>query len=215
MPLKVNEIFLSIQGESSYAGWPCAFIRLTGCNLRCSYCDTRYAYTEGAELTVEEIMEKVRGLGCSLVEVTGGEPLLQDETPRLVRELIDSGHTVLLETNGSFDISCVDRRCIKVVDIKCPSGGEHESYDHQNTLRLQDHDELKFVVGARQDYEFAANMFELIRKRFRKMNVIHFSPVFGVLPPKDLARWIIDDGLDVRLNLQLHKYVWDPDRRGV
>lgn len=215
MALVVNEIFHSIQGESGYNGWPCSFVRLTGCNLRCSYCDTRYAYDEGSLMTVQEIVGRVRAFDCPLVEITGGEPLLQEETPGLIADLLDLGHTVLLETNGSRDISVVDGRCVRIVDIKCPSSGESGANDLENLRRLEPHDEIKCVIGTRADYEFARDVLGFTAQRPRVGNVIHFCPVFGKLEAKDLAEWILHDRLRVRLGLQLHKIIWAPDRRGV
>jgi len=209
--LKVNEIFYSIQGESSYAGLPCVFVRLTGCNLRCSYCDTTYAYEEGADLLIEKILERAKGYACRLVEITGGEPLVQAGTPELVARLLNQGHTVLMETNGSLDIGRVDTRCIKIMDIKCPSSGEASKNDLDNLRKLSDRDEVKFVLGTREDYEFAKGI-ALSRLQGK---VILFSTVFGRLEPKTLADWILEDRLDVRLQLQLHKYIWDPNLRGV
>ncbi|MCP4715272.1 MAG: radical SAM protein, partial [Deltaproteobacteria bacterium] len=152
--MKVNEIFYSIQGESSYAGYPCVFVRLTGCNLRCSYCDTRYAYDEGEDCTEEQVLERIAAYGCSLVEITGGEPLLQPDTPGLISRLLDRGCRVLLETNGSMDIGSVDRRCVRIVDIKCPSSGEAGRNDEANLARLTAQDEVKFVIGTREDFDF-------------------------------------------------------------
>lgn len=213
--LKVNEIFYSIQGESSFAGWPTLFIRLTGCNLRCSYCDTQYAYHEGTEMSVADILQKTRSFNCRLAEITGGEPLIQADTPDLVKALLDSGWAVLLETNGSKDISQVDRRCIKIVDFKCPSSGEAGSNDFANIDRLQDHDEVKCVIGSREDYEYACNVFYSVRQNPERRSTVLFSPVFDWLAPETLAEWVLADQLKVRLNLQLHKYIWDPNRRGV
>ena len=215
MALFVNEIFHSIQGESSYAGWPCAFVRLSGCNLRCSYCDTRYAYEEGVSMAIPDIIARVRSYDCRLIEVTGGEPLMQEDTPRLIRDLIRCGHTVLLETNGSRDISRVDDRCVRIVDFKCPSSGEAESNDFDNLDRLKPHDELKCVIGDRADYEFAKDIVRLIRADFRDRVTIHFSPMFGRLKVEQLAEWILEDRIRVRLNLQLHKIIWGSDKRGV
>lgn len=215
MALRVNEIFHSIQGESGYAGWPCVFVRLTGCNLRCSYCDTRYAYDEGDLVTLREIIGRVRRFDCPLVEITGGEPLLQAETPGLIAELLDLGHTVLLETNGSMDISAVDRRCVKIVDFKCPSSGESDANDMGNLGRLGPPDEIKCVIGTREDYEFAREIERLIAERAGTCATVCFSPVFGKLEPKELAEWILADRLRVRLGMQLHKIIWEPDRRGV
>lgn len=215
--LLVNEIFSSIQGESSYAGWPCGFVRLSGCNLRCSYCDTRYAYDEGTSLEIDQIIERVKELRCSLVEITGGEPLLQKATPELISRLLDLGYRVLLETNGSLDISKVDTRCIKIVDFKCPSSGEAGSNDLENIRRLGAQDEVKCVIADRADYAFALKIVDMVRLR-RDLPfpcTVNFSPVFGRLDPRQLVAWILGDKLNVRLNLQLHKYVWNPDQRGV
>jgi 7-carboxy-7-deazaguanine synthase len=216
MGLRVNEIFYSIQGESSYAGRPCAFVRLTGCNLRCSYCDTQYAYDEGNYLDLTEIMDRVRSFSCTLVEVTGGEPLIQEETPVLIEALLDLGLTVLLETNGSRSISTVDQRCTKIVDFKCPSSGEADSNDLGNIARLQPHDEIKFVLGDREDYRYAKKLTGFIHKRSPYWtNTVFFSPVFGKLAPRELAEWMLADHIRARLSLQLHKYIWPPDKRGV
>ena len=212
MALKVNEIFHSIQGESSFSGYPCVFVRLTGCNLRCSYCDTRYAYDEGDDLEIEEILKRVKSFQCRLVEITGGEPLLQRETPRLIHSLLDDSFTVLLETNGSLDISLVDSRCIKIVDVKCPSSGAVEHNNFENFAKLTAADELKFVIGDRKDYEYAKGV---LGKEAIQAGQIHFAPVFGLISPEALADWILKDHLTVRLNLQLHKFIWHPEQRGV
>jgi len=213
--LRVNEVFYSIQGESSYAGRPCVFVRLTGCNLRCSYCDTQYAYEEGQELEIGEVVDRVASYQCPLVEVTGGEPLMQKETPALIQRLLDEGYEVLLETDGSQDISQVDGRCVKIVDMKCTSSGEAERNDLKNLERLTDKDEIKFVIGDREDYEYAKEKLDLIESNPQRIQTVHFSPVFGKLEPKDLAEWIKEDRLDVRVHLQLHKIIWEPDQRGV
>lgn len=214
--LRVNEVFHSIQGESSFAGWPCVFVRLTGCNLRCTYCDTRYAYEEGEDLSMPDVLLKVKAFDCPLVEITGGEPLLQEEAPRLAEALLSHGLVVLVETNGSRDISLIDSRCTRIVDLKCPSSGQMEANDYANLGRLGDHDELKFVLSDREDYDFARDHVQRLKKgRFGAMIPVHFSPVFGRLDPADLAQWILDDRLQVRLNVQLHKLIWGPDRRGV
>lgn len=215
MPLKVNEIFYSIQGESSYIGRPCVFVRTTGCNLRCSYCDTRYAYDEGQEMEIEEIIERVASYECPLVEVTGGEPLIQKETPTLIHRLLEEGFEVLLETNGSQDISWIDERCVKIVDIKCPSSGEEKKNDLENLTRLTDRDEIKFVIGGRKDYEYAKKILDLIDTNFSKKTPPHFSHAFGKMDPKILAKWILEDHLNVKLHIQLHKTIWDPEQRGV
>jgi 7-carboxy-7-deazaguanine synthase len=213
--LKVNEIFYSIQGESSYAGYPCVFVRLTGCNLKCSYCDTRYAYYEGTELQVEEILERVKAFLCPLVEVTGGEPLLQKETPHLIIRLLDEGFTVLMETNGSLDISRTDPRCVRIVDLKCPSSGEAEHNDCENLGRLTASDEVKFVIADRTDYQYAKEVLKQMNANSIRVGHVHFSPVFGKISLEVLASWILADRLPVRLNLQLHKLIWNPDQRGV
>lgn len=215
VPLKVNEIFYSIQGESTYVGKPCVFIRLTGCNLRCSYCDTKYAYYDGEKLDIHEVINKVALYGCPLVEVTGGEPLLQEETPYLISQLLGKGYKVLIETNGSHDISRVDGRSVRIVDIKCPSSGEKDRNDLTNLNRLRDEDELKFVIGGREDYDYAKDILSLIGHGSSGKIAVHFSPSFGRMEPKELAGWILHDRLNVRLHLQLHKYIWPPGQRGV
>lgn len=215
MELLVNEIFHSIQGESTLAGWPCVFVRLTGCNLRCNYCDTRYAWEEGRLLDSREILRQIRQFGCSLVEITGGEPLIQQDTPAMIVELLDCGYRVLIETNGSRDISRVDSRCVRIVDFKCPSSGETDSIDLENIGRLNEHDELKLVVADWNDYLFAKDITRQVQKLSFPDLTIHFSPVFGRLESRELARWILRDGLRVRLNVQLHKYIWGPCQRGV
>jgi 7-carboxy-7-deazaguanine synthase len=214
LSLKVNEIFYSLQGESSYAGRPCVFIRLTGCNLRCSYCDTRYAYEEGTEMELDWIMDRVSSYRCPLVELTGGEPLIQEDTPRLIRRLLEKKFKVLLETNGSQNIHKVDDRCIKVVDMKCPSSGMEARNDLDNLKKIGPGDELKFVIGNRLDFEYAQRVLDEYRKFFSALNPVHFSPVFGELEPKLLAQWILEEHLEVRLQLPLHKILWDPNQRG-
>ncbi len=215
MVLKVNEIFYSIQGESSYAGLPSVFVRLTGCNLRCTYCDTQYAYDEGNVIEIIEIISKVKSYQCNLVEITGGEPLIQKETPVFIDKLLEMNFTVLLETNGSQDISSIDNRCVKIVDMKCPSSGEDNKNDLENLGRLTDIDEIKFVIGDNSDYEYSKEILSIIHKKYSKSNIVHFSPIFGKMAPKVLAKWILDDHLDVRFQLQLHKIIWDPEKRGV
>ncbi len=215
MTLKINEIFYSIQGESTYAGRPCVFVRLTGCNLRCAYCDTSYAYTEGTTMETWDVINEVSKFECSLVEITGGEPLLQDETSGLITLLLDSGYEVLLETNGSKNIGTVDKRCVIIMDIKCPSSGEEKNNDLENLKMLKKGDEIKFVIADRGDYDFAVNILTLLPGRKKEEVTVNFSPCFSGLNPDKLAAWILNDKLNVRLNLQLHKYVWSPDRRGV
>ena len=213
--LKVNEIFYSIQGESSYAGRPCVSVRLTGCNLRCSYCDTRYAYDEGDDLEIGEIIDRIMSHRCALVEITGGEPLIQKDTPLLIERLLDLGLEVLLETNGSIDTSAVDDRCIKILDIKCPSSGEANKNDPDNLKRLQLKDEIKFAIGSREDYDYAKKILSFIDRAKENTKPPLFSPVYGILNPERLAQWILADHLDVRMQIQLHKIIWDPETRGV
>ena len=215
MPLKVNEIFYSIQGESSYAGRPCVFVRLTGCNLRCSYCDTQYAYNEGRLIEIDVICQTINGYSCPLVEITGGEPLMQQETPDLVRHLIGTGHKVLVETNGSLDVNKVDERCVRIMDIKCPSSGEQRNNDLGNIDKLTSTDEVKFVIGEREDFDFAKGVLQRYPQFLDRNIPVHFSPVFKRLESQVLAEWILQDSLDVRLQIQLHKIIWDPDLRGV
>lgn len=211
--MTITEIFASIQGESSYGGRPCVFIRLTGCNLRCIYCDTAYAYEGGRELSADEIVAAVRAYGIPLVEITGGEPLLQEETLPLVRQLIDEGFTVLIETNGSVSIREVDRRAVVIMDIKTPKSGMFDKMELDNLALLKPSDELKFVVADREDYEWTR---EFIRnRRLAGVCTLLLSPGFGTLAPRDLAQWIVADRLPVRLNLQLHKYVFGPEEQGV
>jgi len=213
--LVVNEIFYSLQGESSHAGRPCVFVRLTGCNLRCSYCDTKYAYEEGKEMGINEIVDRLSVYPCRLVEVTGGEPLIQEGTPALVQALLERNFEVLLETNGSRNIDFVDPRCVRIVDIKCPSSGEERKNDFENLTRLTLQDEIKFVIRDRSDYDYAVGVLSRYEKAHSGCRPPLFSPVFGRMDPAVLARWILSDGLPVRMQLQLHKVIWAPDRRGV
>jgi 7-carboxy-7-deazaguanine synthase len=211
--LVVNEIFHSIQGESAYMGLPCVFVRLTYCNLRCRYCDTEYAFYDGKEMTIAETIEAVRSHQCRLVEITGGEPLLQDGVYELVTRLCDDGYEVLLETGGSLDISRVDPRASRIVDLKCPSSNmEHRNY-WKNIDYLTPKDEVKFVVGTREDYDWAK---EIIGKYslYEKCPLL-MSVVFADLEPAQLAEWILQDRLSVRFQLQMHKYIWTPETRGV
>jgi 7-carboxy-7-deazaguanine synthase len=211
--LKVCEIFASIQGESTYAGTPCTFLRTTGCNLRCSYCDTAYAYEEGADLTEAEVIEKIQAIGLKTVEITGGEPLLQEEISPLAKRLLDLGYRVLIETNGSRDIRGIDRRAVIVMDIKTPDSGMSDKVKLSNLPLLKPGDEVKFVIAGRRDYEWSKSFME--KHCLPGRCKVLFSPAFGMLDPRDLSRWIIEDKLEVRLNLQLHKYIYGPDVRGV
>ncbi len=211
--MKVCEIFTSIQGESSYAGLLCTFIRIAGCNLRCSYCDTTYAYHGGRELSEEDIISEVRRAGISLVEITGGEPLLQKEVFHLIKRLLEEGYKVLIETNGSINIKDIDRRAVIILDIKTPgSGMSEEKMDLSNLDNIKDTDEIKFVITDRTDYEWSNDMIY----RYNLINKCRLllSPAYGILPPEDLVRWMLEDRLKARLNLQLHKYIFGPDRRG-
>ncbi len=211
--MKVCEIFTSIQGETSYTGIPCTFIRLAGCNLRCSYCDTKYAYEEGIELTENEIINEVTLIGVNLVEITGGEPLLQKGTFHLIERLISEGYKVLIETNGTLSIKNVDSRATIILDIKTPGSGMWEDMDLSNFDYIKPADEVKFVITDRTDYEWSKNMIYKYDLKSR-CNVL-FSPVFGALAPESLIKWMLEDRLDVRLNLQMHKYIYGSDKRGV
>ncbi len=211
--LIVNEIFHSIQGESSHMGLPCVFVRLTYCNIRCSYCDTEYAFYEGKEMSIEDIIETVNGYHCGLVEVTGGEPLFQENVHPLMKRLCDEGKEVLLETGGSLDISKVDPRVKRIVDFKCPSSKMMKKNLWDNVEYLKSSDEVKFVIGSREDYEWSKQMIE-------QYNIIQRCPVlmsvvFGALEPVTLSNWILEDKLHVRFQMQLHKYIWSPDTKGV
>jgi len=212
--LRVNEIFFSIQGESTWAGRPCAFVRLTGCDLRCVWCDTEYAFHEGRTMTVQEAAERLFSYGCDLVEVTGGEPLLQPGVHRLIARLLDGGLTVLVETSGASDVSRLDPRAIKVMDLKCPGSGESARNRWSNIDHLTAHDEVKFVLADRTDYEWAREVI-LRHKLAARVNAVLMSCVFRRLEPTALAGWILEDRLSVRMQLQMHKHIWGPDTRGV
>jgi 7-carboxy-7-deazaguanine synthase len=211
--LTVNEIFYSIQGESSHAGRPCVFIRLTYCNLRCNYCDTAYAFNEGGEMKIDEIINKVISFRCKLVEITGGEPLLQTNVHHLIKRLCDSGYEVLLETSGSIDIVGVDSRVRRIIDFKCPGSGMEKKNYWGNVLSLIKNDEVKFVISDRIDYEWSKS--KIAEHNICKMCPVIFSPVYDRMSPRDLAEWILQDKLDVRFQIQMHKYIWDPGTRGV
>ncbi|MXY23129.1 MAG: radical SAM protein [Acidobacteria bacterium] len=212
--LTVNEIFYSIQGESSFSGRPCVFVRLTACDLRCRWCDTAYAFAEGEPASVDDVLERIGAYDCPLVEITGGEPLLQSEVYPLMRRLLDRGKTVLLETGGHIDISAVPREVVKVVDVKCPGSGESERNDWGNLERLATHDEVKFVIADRADYEFAR---DVVREHGldRRCRAVLLSPVHGELDPSVLSAWVLEDRVPGRVQVQLHKYLWGAETRGV
>ena len=212
--LTINEIFQSIQGESTHVGEPCVFVRLTACDLRCSWCDTAYAFHEGRKMTVEDVVSQVRGCGCRLVEITGGEPLLQREVYPLMERLLAEGFRVMLETGGHLTTEQVPEGVISIIDVKCPGSGESGKNHWPNLERLRPPDEVKFVISDRADYEFARDVLSRYRLAERAHAVL-FSPVHGVLDPKDLAAWILADKLAVRLQLQVHKYIWGATARGV
>jgi 7-carboxy-7-deazaguanine synthase len=211
--LRVNEIFHSIQGESTYAGMPCVFVRLTGCNLRCSWCDTEYAFEEGTAMSVDQVLAEVDRLGCSLVEITGGEPLLQPEALDLMRALLERDYGVLLETGGSLPIESVPRGVVRIVDLKCPGSGESDRNRWENLDQLDSSDQVKFVIRDRADYEWARRV--LHERELTKRCAVLFSPVHGVLDAGELAGWVLADRLPVRVQVQLHKLLWPGVSRGV
>ncbi|HEY4754917.1 MAG TPA: radical SAM protein [Ignavibacteriaceae bacterium] len=211
--LRINEIFYSIQGESSMAGLPCIFVRLTYCNLRCSYCDTEYAFYEGTDYSFQEILSEIKKYNCNLVEITGGEPLVQKEVLPLMKMLGDLGYNVMIETGGSLPIKEIDPRVKVIMDLKCPSSKMSHKNLYENINYLKQNDEVKFVIGNREDYEWSKDIIEkyfLTEKR-----TILFSNVFSELEPVQLAEWILKDNLNVRFQIQMHKYIWDPAKRGV
>ena len=212
--LTINEIFYSVQGESSYAGRPCVFVRLTACDLRCSWCDTPYAFHEGTKRSLDSVLEEVDAYRCPLVEVTGGEPLLQAEVYPLLESLLAGGRTVLLETGGHRSTARVPTGVVTILDVKCPGSGESEKNDWSNLARLQPHDEVKFVIKDRTDYEYAREIVARHELAGRAA-AVHFSPVHGVMDARTLSEWVLADDLPVRVQLQLHKYIWDPATRGV
>ncbi len=211
--MQITEIYHSIQGESRFAGLPCVFVRTTGCNLRCVWCDTEYSFYGGQKISVDEIVKQVESYGCKLVEITGGEPLLQQEVPELALRLLDKKQTVLIETSGERDISVLDKRVIKIMDLKCPGSGESHQNRWQNLEQLTLEDEVKFVVKDRLDYDWSRGVVKKydLENRVR----ILFAPVWGDLEPADLAQWILQDKLNVRYQLQLHKFIWSPETKGV
>jgi 7-carboxy-7-deazaguanine synthase len=210
----VNEIFYSVQGESSYAGQPCVFVRLTACDLRCSWCDTPYAFHEGSKRPLEAVLGEVDRYDCPLVEVTGGEPLLQEAVYPLMDALLARGKTVLLETGGHRSTARVPEPVVTILDVKCPGSGEAARMDWSNLDRLRPHDEVKFVIKDRADYEYAR---EVVRDRdlAARAAAVHFSPVHGEMDLRTLSEWVLADRLPVRVQVQLHKYIWDPSTRGV
>ena len=212
--LTVNEIFHSIQGESTHAGRPCVFVRLTACDLRCSWCDTAYAFHEGRKMSIDDVVGQVKAFGCPVVEITGGEPLLQKEVYPLMQRLLDEGRTVMVETGGHLSIAQVPEGVIRVMDVKCPGSGESHRVEWANIELLRPTDEVKFVIRDRTDYEFAR---EVVTKHalVRRTAAVLFSPVHAVMEPRPLAEWILADRLEVRFQLQAHKYIWDPATRGV
>jgi 7-carboxy-7-deazaguanine synthase len=212
--LTINEIYHSIQGESTWAGEPCVFVRLTFCDLRCNYCDTEYAFYEGKKQALGEIVDAVAALQCPLVEITGGEPLLQKNVIPLMTMLADAGHTVLLETSGAHDISAVDQRVHRIMDLKTPGSGECARNLFSNIEHLTQRDEVKFVIGSREDYEWSREQVQnhALAQRCR---AVLFSPIFGRIDPREIVEWILADRLPVRFQLQMHKFIWTPTKRGV
>jgi 7-carboxy-7-deazaguanine synthase len=212
--LTINEIYHSIQGESTWAGRPCVFVRLTFCDLRCNYCDTEYAFYQGKKQTLKEIVDLVTAFNCPLVEITGGEPLIQKNVLSLMSILSDVGYTVLLETSGAHDISKVDPRVHRIMDLKTPGSGEIEKNLWSNIDYLTLRDEVKFVIGSREDYEWSCDKV----RRFdlpKRCHAVLFSPIFGRIDPRKIVEWILADRLDVRFQLQMHKFIWTPTQRGV
>jgi 7-carboxy-7-deazaguanine synthase len=212
--ITINEIYQSIQGESTWVGLPCVFVRLTFCDLRCTYCDTEYAFYSGAKMTVPEIVERVRSFRCRLVEITGGEPLLQKNVLPLMKELCDLGMTVLIETSGAHDISKIDPRVHRIMDLKTPGSGESDRNLYENISHLTSRDEVKFVIGSREDYDWS-------KKKIEEFDLSHhcgtvlFSPIFGRIEPKQIVEWILADRLPVRFQLQMHKFIWSPETKSV
>lgn len=214
MTLTVNEIYQSIQGESTFAGLPCVFVRLTFCDLRCSWCDTEYAFYEGTKMPLEEIIAAVDKFGCPLVELTGGEPLLQPAAPALMAGLLDKGYQVLLETAGHRDISAVDKRVVRIMDLKCPDSGMSDKNRWENIAQLTANDEVKCVIASRADYEWAREKV-LQYDLPNKVRAVLFSAVFDRIEPRQIVDWLLADKLPVRFQLQMHKFIWNPKQTGV
>ena len=212
--LTINEIYHSIQGESTWAGWPCVFVRLTFCDLRCTYCDTEYAFYEGRKQSLDEIVKKVVSFNCPLVEITGGEPLLQKNVLPLMTMLCDAGLTVLLETSGAHNIAPVDQRVHRIMDLKTPGSGEVDKNLWSNIEHLTSRDEMKFVIGSREDYEWSREKTARFNLSER-CHAVLFSPIFGRIDPREIVEWILADGLNIRFQLQMHKFIWSPTQRGV
>jgi 7-carboxy-7-deazaguanine synthase len=211
--LMIHEIYRSLQGESTWAGLPCVFVRLAVCDARCSWCDTPHAFNEGHAMSLDAVMQEVASHGCPLVELTGGEPLLQPEALTLMQRLCDEGHQVLLETSGAHDVAAVDRRVRVIMDLKCPDSGESHNNRWANLEVLPPSSELKLVIASRRDFDWALSV---VRERaLVERFVVLFSPVFGAVEPRDLATWLLDARIDARMQLQQHKYIWDPNARGV
>ena len=213
MSLKINEIYYSVQGESTHAGRPCIFIRLTYCNLRCSYCDTEYAFYDGKDMEIAHIISEIKRWDCNLVEVTGGEPLFQDECIDLLNELVNSNYEVMLETGGSLSISDVPKKVVKIVDFKCPSSGMVKKNLYSIVDDLQAHDEVKFVIGNREDFDWAKD--RITEYSLDKICTLLFSPTFGEIDPQQIVEWILAENLPVRMQLQMHKMIWSPEEKGV
>ena len=213
MNLKINEIYFSVQGESSYSGLPCIFIRLTYCNLRCTYCDSEYSFYDGEKMKIDEILKEIKKYSCNLVEVTGGEPLLQKNCINLLNELVKNKYDVLLETSGSLSISDVPNKVINIIDFKCPSSKMDSKNMWDNINYLKKNDEIKFVIGDRNDYEWTKQKI----KEFELNQIcdILISPVYGQIEPKEIVNWILEDNLKVRFQIQMHKEIWPADKKGV
>ncbi len=212
--LKIHEIYESVQGESSWAGWRCAFVRLTACDLRCTYCDTEYAFYEGKKREVSDVLAEVLAFDCPLVEITGGEPLLQKNVHPLMTALCDAGKTVLIETSGAHDISIIDPRVHRIMDLKTPGSGECARNLWSNIPHLAKRDEVKFVIGSREDYEWSREQVRTHDLATRSGGVL-FSPIFGRIEPREIVEWLVADKLPVRFQLQMHKFIWDPKKKGV